>query len=46
MTMASTPQTTSPPRSAPKKTPKALPQTIFYTEKRGATPALAPARTP
>jgi hypothetical protein len=42
MTMATTPQTTAPPASGPKKTPKALPQTIFYTEKRGATPAPAP----
>jgi hypothetical protein len=44
MTMAAKPQPVAPTAPAPKKTPKALPQTIFYTEKRGATPAPAPKR--
>lgn len=42
--MATKPQPTAPKAPAPKKAPKALPQTIFYTEKRGETPAPAPKR--
>ncbi|HWK29224.1 MAG TPA: hypothetical protein VNS09_21860 [Solirubrobacter sp.] len=34
-----------PKQSPPKTTPEPLPQTIFYTEKRGATPAEPPSGT-
>jgi hypothetical protein len=38
--MATQPQTQ--PQPAPPKPPIELPQTIFFTEKRGATPAETP----
>jgi hypothetical protein len=34
--------TQSQPKPPPKTTPEPLPQTIFYTEKRGASPAEPP----
>jgi hypothetical protein len=40
--MATQPQT-QPAPSPPKKTPEPLPHTIFFTEKRGDTPAEPPA---
>jgi len=39
--MAAQPQTPPQP-SPPKTTPEPLPQTIFFTEKRGDTPAEPP----